>query len=109
MSKTLSQLRVELSNRLGFGSQAGAGIIQAPMLESILQRSQDLLISRYGSQIGSTVPAEPFTDPNDKTSVPEYPLMLKALLTARGHYRQPMEVDADSWNAWKASMKGITV
>ena len=106
MPKTLSQLRVELSNRLGFGSQAGAGIIQAPMLESILQTSQQEIIETFGSQIGSTVPPTSFTDPNDEPSVPELPLFLKALLTARAHYRQPMEVDADKWNRWESGVRG---
>ena len=106
MPKTLSQLRVELSNRLGFGSQAGAGIIQAPMLDSILKTSQQEILDEFGTQIGSKIPADPFEGPNDLPSVPELPLFLKALLTARGHYRQPTDIDADKWNRWEQGVSG---
>jgi len=76
------------------------------MLESILQTSQQEIIDTFGSQIGSTVPATDFTNPNDLPSVPELPLFLKALLTARGHYHQPTEIDADKWNRWEAGVRG---
>jgi len=78
------------------------------MLDSILMQSQELLIDRYGTQIGSTVPATSFTDPNDVPSVPEYPLFLKALLFARGHYHQPMDVEADAWAEWKKGIRGLS-
>ena len=107
MPKTLSQLRIELSNRLGFGSQQGAAIIQTPMLESILQQAQNEIIEEFGSQIGSTIPATSFNEPNDLPSVPETPLFIKALLTARGHYQQDTSIDADKWNRWVSSMRGF--
>ena len=106
MPKTLSQLRVDLSNRLGFGSQKGSGIIQAPMLESILKEAQAEILSTFGSQIGSTYPATPFEKPNDLPSVPEVPLVIKARLAAREHYSQPTAVDADKWNRWEAGVRG---
>lgn len=107
MAKTLSQLRSDLATRLGFGSQQGAEIIQAPMLDSIIQQSQDSLIAEFGTQIGSTIPAEPFTNPNDTPSVPEHPLWLKAVVMGREHYRQPMSVDVEAYQNWEAGIRGF--
>lgn len=106
MSKTLSQLRVDLSNRLGFASQAGAGIIQAPMLTSIIQDAQKDLIEQFGTQIGSTVPATPFANPNDTPSVPEFPLMIHARILARTHYGQATKADEDQWVRWYSGIMG---
>ena len=107
MQKSLSQLRVELSKRLGFSSQGGAEIIQAPLLESFLQRAQEGLIEEYGSQIGSTVPATPFTDPNDTPSVPERPLFLSALISAKIHYSQSADADVSALSRWEANVRGV--
>lgn len=106
MPKTLSQLRVDLSNRLGFSSQAGAGIIQAPMLDSILQDAQQDLIEQFGTQIGSTIPATRFTNPNDEASVPEYPLGIHARILARTHYKQDTKADEDQWQRWYSGVMG---
>lgn len=110
MAKTLAQLRSELSARLGFGTQDGAEIIQKPLLDSILQRSQETILSEFGSALPGTIwPAASFTADGDSPSVPEEPLMYKALALAQAHYRQPTtEVAAAEWQNWEANVRGFS-
>lgn len=105
---TLQQLRDELSARLGFGAQDGAEVIQGPMLESILQRSQDNILSEFGSQLhGTTWPATAFEDPNDPPSVPDNALLLRAEIRAREHYRMPFQTASQAWEEYTRQARGF--
>ena len=108
MSKTLSQHRVQLATRLGFGTEQGAQIVQGPMLDSILQQSQGEILAEFGSQLtGNTVPANDFTGPNDEPSVPDLTLFLRAIVLARAHYRQPNEQDEKAWINHESAIRGF--
>ena len=108
MSQTLSSLRTELAARLGFGAQAGAEIIQKPLLDSILQRSQAAIISEFGSQlVGTVYPPMSFADDTDIASVPDNYLLMRALVMAKAHYRQPdSDVAAANSQNYEAGLRG---
>ena len=105
---TLLELTHELAARLGFASQNGADIIQAPTLQSILQRSQQSILDEFGSQLrGTTWPATPFVADSDTPSAPENPLMMLALAAAKEHYNQPAESAKEAWANFEAGARGF--
>lgn len=110
MPKTLAQHKTQLATRLGFGSQQGADIIQGPMLESILQEAQQNILDEFGTQLHGTVnPVTPFLEPNDTASVPDNALLMRALVIARVHYRQPPDADAQAWQNYERNARGFAV
>jgi len=109
MAKTLKQLREEVATRLGFGSQLGSDVVQKPLLNALLQRSQTSLLLEFGlTQCTEEITYEngvfldssntPFqTLPEavssfeldtDTPAVSEQPLLLRALMLAKAHYNQ---------------------
>ena len=108
MARTLQQLKDELSGRLGFGAQNGQGVVQGPMLQSILQRAQENILSEFGSQLpGTTWPATDFESPQDTPSVPENALLLRAMLAGRNHYRQPAAYEQEAWQNYERGARGF--
>lgn len=107
MAKTLQQLRVEVAARLGFGAQGGADIVQAPLLNSLLQRSQEEIIQEFGTSLPGTItPANPFTLDSHYPSVPETPLLLRTMRYAKGHYNRPDAALAnEEWNNWERNVR----
>ena len=108
MAQTLKQLRDELANRLGFGGQGGTQEAQRPILTSMLQRSQQAIISEFGEMLPGTVyPPNPFEDDDDLPSVPESGLFLRALVLGKIHYRQPADAAANEWRNYEAGARGL--
>ncbi len=109
MAKALSQLRSDLANRLGYYAQGGAEIIQGPMLDLILQQAQAAVLSEFGDMLpGTTYPPTMFVADADISSVPDEPLMYRALFIAKGHYRQPdSELAAANWANYERNARGL--
>lgn len=106
--QTLSEIRTELSARLGFGAQPGAEIINQPVLDSIIQRAQTNILSEFGSMLPGTVfPPGPFIADSDAASVPDNALLLRSIMLGREYYRQPMSVDIDAWSNYERNARGI--
>jgi len=108
MAKTLKQLREDVATRLGFAVINGAELIQAAMLDRILQDSQTSILEEFGTQLpGNTIPSTPFEADDDLPSVPERPLLLKAMLAGRIHYRQPADYESSEWQNWENGVRGF--
>ena len=106
--QTLGEIRQELSDRLGFGSQPGSELINAPNLTSIIQRAQTKILSEFGSMLPDTVyPPTAFVADGDVASVPDNAILLKALIVGRTYYRQPADADIDAWNNYEAGARGL--
>lgn len=109
MPKNLGELRLELAHRLGFGTTAGSEIVQKDILNSFLIRSQEYILSEFGSMLpGTTYPANDFEADTDYPSVPEGPLFKRALVWAKMHYRQPADAAAMEWSNFESNSRGFS-
>lgn len=103
---TKQQLREEVASRLGFSSQQGSDLIQAPLLNSFLERAQDEILRTYGSVLATVWPAVSFSTDSDEPSVPEEPLLMKAMISAKTHYRQPPDAEVAAWDRYDKNVRG---